>query len=383
MPSAALSGQDRAQIAVAWIGWAVLAVVMAVVVFGDPQGRSVTPNYRQAAEAFLASAPMYGVGHHGWLYLPASAVLYVPFVLGPVWLGEVLYRLAITGLYAWGLWRVALLASPRKLGDYFPAMTLLALPVAAGAIRNGQMNVPLGASMALAAVAMAHDQRWRAAGWLALGWLTKPLGIVLAMLAGALRPRLLGPLVLLFAVATLLPYANPNWVYVTQIQRDGAAKVIEAGGPVPETYADLGGLLTTLSVNPPRPAMTALRLTAALATLGLGWLALRRFDRGPAWIFILTLAAAYLMLFNPRTEGVSYPILMPGLAALTCWAVFRDRAPWRAGLLLAVCAIMALAHVFFRGGDVALRPGATLVLFVLIAVTILHAPRQPAPAPSA
>jgi len=55
------------------------------------------------------------------------------------------------------------MASPRGQGDYFPVMTLLAIPCAAGAIRNGQMNIPLGACMALAADALWRWRDWSAA----------------------------------------------------------------------------------------------------------------------------------------------------------------------------------------------------------------------------
>jgi len=95
--------------------------------------------------------------------LPNSALLYSAFALGPRWFGEALYRVLITMLYAWGLWRVARMASPRGQGDYFPVMTLLAIPCAAGAIRNGQMNIPLGACMALAADALWRWRDWSAA----------------------------------------------------------------------------------------------------------------------------------------------------------------------------------------------------------------------------
>ena len=200
---------------------------------------------------------------------------------------------------------MAILASPQRLGDYFPAMTLLAMPLAAGAIRNGQMNIALDASMALASVAMAAGRGWVEAGWLALGWLTKPLGLILALLAGALRPGWIAPSLLLIFAGTLLPFANPNWTYVAQIQRAGASKVFEAAGPTGVVHADLGGLLNTLGIDPPRALMTAIRVVAAVGTLALSWLALRRFAPGQGWILVLTFASAYLTLFNPRTEGVS------------------------------------------------------------------------------
>jgi len=77
---------------------------------------------------------------------------------------------------------------------------------------------------------------------------------------------------------------------------------------------------------------------------------------------------------------------MPGLAALTCWAVFRDRANGRSVLLLALCLVMAAAHVVFKAGDVALHPAATLILLGLLAANVMfarEAVKSPAPPPAA
>lgn len=358
-----LTARDRVQIAAAWAGWGVLALVMIVMVARDPIGRSVTPVYRAASEAFWNRTPMYGDGYHGWLYLPNSALLYSPFTLGPVWLGEALFRLVATAMLAWAVWRVAVLASPRKAGDYFPLMTLLVVPVAAGAIRNGQMNVPLCASMALAVVALAGGRWWWAGAWMVFGVLTKPLGAVMMLLGGALRPRTAGAIAAGLVVIAALPLLKGDVGYAVDLYRQGFLKVMEAVKPPPGEFADLSSALWTMGVAVPERLMTVVRLVAALGTLGLAYAALRRRGESEGWIIVLGLAASYMLLMNPRTEGVSYPILMPALTATVCWALFRDRRVWLGVGLLALCAVMALAHVATPGGggDLVLRPMGTLV----------------------
>jgi alpha-1,2-mannosyltransferase len=372
-PPALLSRQDRIQITAAWAGWAVLTLVMVVLVIIDPVNRSVTPNYRIASDAFWNRTEMYLPGQHGWLYLPNSALLYTPFTFGPVWLGEAVFRVVIAGLFAWGLWKVAVLASPRRAGDYFPLMTLLAIPITAGSIRNGQMNVPLGACMALSAVAMAGARTWPAAAWLALGVLTKPTGIVMPMLLGALRPGLLPKLIPLLVVVFALPLVRGDVGYAIELYRKGFEKMVEAARPGAGTFADLTGMLSTVGIESSHTVMTLVRAAAALATLVLAWLALRRWPVADAWIIVLGLACSYLMLFNPRTEGVGYPILMPPLTAITCWMLFRDRRLVVGGLLTGLGVLMGVAHVFSPGGggDVFLRPLGTIAFLALLIVMVL------------
>lgn len=377
---ALLSPRDRTQIIAAWIGWAVLTLVMVVLVIREPVLRSVTPAYRNASDAFWTGGVMYQPGQHGWLYLPNSALLYSPFTLGPIWLGEAIYRVLMTVAFAWGLWSIARLASPRGKGDYFPLMTLLTVPVVAGSIRNGQMNVPLGACMALAAASMAAARTWPAAAWLALGILTKPTGIVMPMLVGALRPRVNFVLVPLVILVFALPFIKGDVPYALDLYRQGFAKMKEAAAPGAGTFADLTGMLSVVGVDPPLWLMTAARALAALITLGLAWLALRRNTPADGWILVLALACSYLMLFNPRTEGVGYPILMPPLTAITCWMLFRDRRLALGGLLLALCGIMATAHLFKPGGggDVFLRPLGTCVFIGVLLRLILWPAARPA-----
>ncbi len=385
----ALAPRDRVQIALAWAGWFAAAIVMAALVARRPEANSVTVVYRQAAAAYFAGEPMYAPGLHGWLYPPHAALLYAPFAALPLVPGEVLYRLVATGLLAWAVWRLAVLASPRGRGDYFPMMTLLVLPASLGALRNGQMNVPLAATMTLATVQLARGATWPAAAWLALGTMVKPMGVVPALLAAGVRWRLILPIALVVTATLALPWLFGGWPYVLEQHHAALAKMREAGDPPPGTFADLTGLLWSIGVTPPPAVLTALRLVAAPITLGLAWLAVRRRPGAEGWVLTLALAATYLMLFNPRTEGVSYPILMPPLAALACWAVFRDRRVVVGSLLLVLAVVMAIAHVFSRGGDVVLRPFGACVFAGVVGWWILARAAPPArgaggpPGPSA
>jgi hypothetical protein len=91
----------------------------------------------------------------------------------------------------------------------------------------------------------------------------------------------------------------------------------------------------------PPVVQTALRLAAAVATLALAVWAHRAWPRGWAAAHAFTLAAIYLMLFNPRTENNTYSCLAPaiGLWFAVVWHV--PGARWTS-CLLALIAVMTV-----------------------------------------
>jgi len=256
------------------------------------------------------------------------------------------------------------------------------------------------------------------------------------MLAGALRPRTLVPMGLLVVASLSLPFLKPERGYVIEQYRAGIAKVMEAGDPGPDRFADVGGMLATMGIDVPADVLTVLRAAAAVGVLALSWVALRNsgadpiaswhrwFDRAGllkrevtdasagvgtsaggssphaqgeglahahaqaraqghnptqaqalAWVLVLGLASGYLMLFNPRTEGVSYPILMPALTAVACWTLFSCKAVGRGVLLIGLGVVMGVAHAFFKGGDTLLRPLGTAVFMGVLVWEVVRGSR--------
>jgi alpha-1,2-mannosyltransferase len=360
----------------AWVVWVAACIAVCVVVFKDSTGRSVTGNYEDASRAFVASRPVYDLTtEDGWIYLPGSAAAYAPFAVLPEPWGDVLWRIAMTGVYAWGLWRFARLVCPRASADKFPLLTLLCLPIAAGALRNGQTNILLAGMFMLAAANIAAGRWWSGALQLGLALLGKPPAVVYWLLALALHPRMRIALIVALLIGLALPFVHLDWSYVIQTHKDGVAKVLQAGKPVPGRFSDLTGLLTQIGLTPPPLGLTALRAGAALATLGACWLAVKRLGAREGAIVTFILATTYLMLFNPRTEGVSYNILMPGVGALLCYAL--DHKAWgRAALLGAVSAVVIAGHVIF-GMNYWARPLVTLVFGAFTVWCLLRAIKVP------
>lgn len=339
----------------------------------DPKDdRTVTTNYRVAAEHFWSSQPMYSEGQHGWLYPPQGAVVYSPFAMIPsVPLGEVLWRVVITGLYGWALWRLAGLvsritrgqsvlseASERAAtGGNFLLLTAGSIALAAGCMRNGQMNLPLGAMFILAGVAIAEKKWWPAALWMGLAVAAKPIAVPVVMVMGAIVPRLWWRLAVVMIGVLALPYVNPDWGYVTQQYQAALAKMREAGEPGAGVFSELNGMLRMMplvgsgdraAADPiGTGAMTLIRAGAGLLTLLGAALAIRcARSRDTALLLVLTLCVCYLMLYNPRTEGNSYVMFAPLIAAWVAILWISRRGMALLGIVSLV--LLASAHEFHK-----------------------------------
>lgn len=319
-----------------WLLWLILALAVCIVSATSDFRRTVVPAYRGAAVAWFESQPIYELTSvHGFLYLPSAAALNVPFVALPVPVHEFVFRLLIIAMLAWATWRLAHCVARAISRDAFLGMSVLIAPTAIGSAMAGQMNIVLAAGTALAAADMM-EKRWnRAAFWLGLGLALKPQMAVLLLLAGAIFPAMRHRVALALAAALLVPFLLQEPAYVWEQYRLCAMKLQLSGNPAEANVRnnDFYGLLTSLGVDLPGQAKWALRLVLAPLTLLATWYSVRR--RSPAYQVVITLAwsAAYLMLFNPRTEGGSYVIAAVPVAALAAFAAAPRFRKWEVTLL--------------------------------------------------
>jgi hypothetical protein len=134
-----------------------VVVILCGLNMNDGQDHSVE-TYRQTADRWVARESLYELEHndlHGFLYLPHAAVVYVPFAQFPLDLAETLSRLACLSLFLLGLSRILKVAGGLWSIELFPIVTLLAVPMALSALRNGQMTLPMAGLMMLAAADLA------------------------------------------------------------------------------------------------------------------------------------------------------------------------------------------------------------------------------------
>jgi hypothetical protein len=331
-----LSFHDEHAVRNAWIGWALLFLATAGIIIAAGNGRSVVINYRLGALDWIAGRSLYnfsGIG--GFVYFPQSAILFIPFALLPETLGEVVWRLASIITFAVGLRRFARLADGRTGTEFFPLMSLVAIPLVWDCARNGQATLAMTGLMLLSAHDIAVGRWWRATVWLLLSVAVKPLAIVLVLLFMAIERPLLWRGLAGIGAFVLSPFVTQHPSYVLQQYTAFLHNSTTAAhmGVVSQGWAHLFSALRVAGAEVPERAQTVLRLVAAVATLALSFVARRRFAAPRAAVFVFALAAVYLVLFSPRTENNTYMLLAPVIALFLAEAfLVEKRSP--GGLLL-------------------------------------------------
>jgi hypothetical protein len=325
----------------AWTFWLIAFLAVSAIILAGNR-RTVTPSYRIAALRWLEGEPLYGQSGRGFVYLPQAAILYVPFAVLPETAGEILWRLVTIGGYAWALSRLCNLVGRETGRDYFLLATLVTLPLAWSSSRNGQSTLPMTSLMIVAAVEAADSRWWHSTLCLCLAVAIKPLAVVMLLLMAAIHPQLRTRLAVGVATTLAAPFLLQSPLYAWQ-QYAGCWQMFRIASVVglrPE-WAQLFSSLEVWGLTTPPAVQTVLRLLAAAGTLGLAIYANRTWPRSWAATHTFTLAAAYLMLFNPRTENNTYSCLAPamGLAFAVAWVTPGRR--WTS-LLLVLSATMTV-----------------------------------------
>lgn len=335
----------RHALAAAWLSWFVPMAVIAAMVIHNPLKHTVTlGSYHPSAASWWAGKDLY-IGPSGMNYLPHFAVLYSPFHFLPIAASEVLWRLCAAGALAGGLWRLARGMFGAELERPFLWASLATMPLALGALRNGNANALFGGVTLLAIAAAMEKRWWLAIGWMALATALKPLGIVLLLLASISYAPLARRLPIAILSLAVFPFffGRPEYVwsqYHAVWHNLGACAAV-----TDDRFADINGLLRTIGAPLAGRASTLARfLAGCLTAAALLWGA-RRLNETPRALWLYALAVAYLMLFNPMTEANSYVILAPALAAWAVFFLFNDEMDTRRlgwGILLMVAGMSVL-----------------------------------------
>jgi hypothetical protein len=328
---------SEALIRTGWGCWLTLLAVVSIMVLIKGADRSVVRYYHAASAAWWAGQDLYSGQVDSFNYLPAFAVLFTPFhLMGPELAGLLWRWLSFAALTA-GFWRLARLVAPDKAPLVMGIMLVLAIPGAAGMIRNGQATTIMTALMIHAAADMAEERWNRASFWLGLALALKPLAIVLMLLSGTLYRPMFWRLILAVAAVLLIPFlaAGPGYV-VAQYRAMGAQYGIAYGAAL-GPWSEFGMMMVKFGLPLPPAAMTALRLAAALATLGLAWAARKRHAARLAAFYVLALSVCYLMLFNPANEENTYGALAGIVAVSAAVTLVRRRPVWIAACLVVLC----------------------------------------------
>jgi len=303
-----------------WMGF--IGVVLAIT-FARPDFRSVIPAYRAGVELFVTGRPLYDPSApSGYLYSPAFSVLFRPFAELGSRLGAALWQaMSFTLLtYATAV-QVGRLIKPESRVWAMSVATFLALPLTAGAVRNGQATILLAATTWLLMIAAAEKRPAAVLGWSALALIAKPTAIVPVLLAGAVWPVLLPWLAAGLGFSVLIPFAfappgyvAQNTVLFGQLLAGMSTSAYERFKP-----ADFTAVLDLAGVPLPDRVTVLIRALFALLTLSGAWLARRRIGNpGLLALAVTCLVVFYMSVFNPRQESNTYAVLaLPFAVAMT------------------------------------------------------------------
>jgi hypothetical protein len=331
-----------------WASWAIW-LILVVGILSTVQGsissgnqRTVVDIYRNASLNWISGKPLYAMTGHGFLYLPQGAIVFIPWGILPANVCEIVWRLSIILVAACSAVRLTQLFD----GDsrYFFAITVATVVLGMGTARVGQSTMMIMGLNLLAIVELSEGHWWRSTLLLMLGIAFKPLGIVLVLLIGALRPQMSYRLALGMIVVALLPFLTQRPDYVlTQYQAclENMRQTFRVGET--EYWAQLFGMLKVWGVETPAVFRTIIRLTFALATLFVCWQATRKLPVRQSSFYVIAFASVYLMLFHSRTEGNTYSMVGPVYGALLADAFYRRKNVWTTAAL-DVAIILTLLH---------------------------------------
>jgi hypothetical protein len=354
---------------VGWSAWLLLIIVVAVLVLIDPYHRTVAGVYRDGAQAWWNSQAVYGTGVGGFLYFPSSLLIYSPFWALGARLGDLLWRLVSVGLLTVAILRLARLATPEHVKRLVPLTLLLSIPGSAEAIRNGQATVLMLAMMIFATLYLA-ERRWLGVTiCLSLALAVKPIVLPFFLLTAVLYWRPLAWRLLLGVTVILaVTFIHPDPAYVVQEYMNGIKKIIAGSDPRPGRYHDSIKMLAVFGLTLPALVVFALRSLAAIGTLAVTRLAVRRHDPVTGAVLLLTFANGYLMLFSPRTESNTYIMLAVLVAFFAAYSVLvRGRRGVAIGLGAICIGLGAQGYgtFVFRLTEMWLKP-ALCIVFVLV-----------------
>lgn len=328
---------------IAWAAWCLAAVCGSCWIAFGPARQPANQFYGQAAQRFLAGEDLYDHSGAGFLYLPHAALFYAPLTALPREAEQIVWRCLGVALVTAGLWQTGQLAGARSASAGFVAMTLFTLPKALTCILNGQATLAMAGLMMLCLSAAAQQRWWRAALLAVLALGVKPLAVVLVLLLWPLYRPLWIRMPVVLAIFASVPLAAGGAQYGMH-QYTGFVEMLRPAAALGQTggWPQAFGLAELLGLEFAPGWQWAARLAFAAATLAAAFAARNCTGGGRFEPRLYSLAACYLLLFNPRTENNSYVMLAPVLGAL--WLGSRGEAARLRAILVALGVINVAGH---------------------------------------
>jgi hypothetical protein len=330
----AVSAPDKGTRRYLWAvlcAWAIVLLVICIRVGISPTRQSVyTADYVTAGWRWLHGQEIYSGNRH-FVYSPLAAVAFTPIAVFPLRLSNVLWRL-ICGVAllltanAWLRSGISGLGDVRPPARFSASMTtglLLMLPLAAGNLNIGQLNVAVLVVTAIGVLAV-REHYWNTAAILLAGLgFMKIYPLAIGMLLAWLYPRQLSwRLVLALAALFLLSLGLQRPAYAWSEYKHWAATLGADDRLDIDLYSswrDFGFLVRACNIPLPDQAYRVMEVTAGGALALFLWLGKQRWGWTETRLLggVFSLGCAWMLLFGPATEAATYVVLsLPLCAAL-------------------------------------------------------------------
>jgi hypothetical protein len=289
---------------------------------------------RTAAVRFLAHEPLYRSedGHYQFKYLPAFAMVMVPFTWPSKTVAEALW-FTLTVAMAWAFVRWALKTLPDRRMPEAPLVWITLLLNGKFLIKElgfGQFNLPL-ALLLLGAVIAARHRRGLVAGLLiGAGVFIKPYALVMVpWLVFTQGWRSLVPFALVLAGGLALPAVSYGWDGNVDLLHAWYRTVTDTTAPNLLGFENISLASIWVRWLPPGPLTSRLALASAVAVVAGGLVMIWRRKRVAEPNY---LEGGYFSLLIPllSPQGWDYLLLLALPAHMLLVDRWRDMSPrWR------------------------------------------------------
>ena len=283
----------------------------------DPRFFTQVDNiYYAAGQAWLHQQPLYHCHGNGcFVYLPTSAVFFIPLGVLPLKMAALIFRLLSLIIFTQGMYCFCRDITAYDLKRTFFIVLAVTVLLSQAALFVGQLHMIMAGLILLSASSIAREKWWRAAIFLSVAVALKPTAIVFCALIATLYPRTALKQIILVTVLLSSVFLTQSSHYViTQYQGFAQEFINKMHFDMTHMthWATLFSAIAffTKQVINGQWAFT-IRLFVAFVVCFIAMRAVRTLNKTNAVYFIFTISMCYLMLFNSRTENSDYVMMMP------------------------------------------------------------------------
>ncbi len=312
----------------------------------NPGNHTVTPSYWQASLNWINSQNLYTGKGVGFLYLPHSAIIQIPFAIMPFTIAEAVWRIVNISLYAFSCYIVALLYRSMSIKKSFLIISLFSLPLAIDSARNGQINLTIASLLCITTYTLTYKNYTLSVIACLIGFALKPYMVVpLLLICGVFPKRCLPSAVAGMLILFLFPFffQVPDYVFHQYREFLNSLEVAYTVGQRKD-YASFFGMLNIFGVNIESSVQMVFSLILALATFFYSLYHSIKSPKEESSIIIISVAISFILLFSSRTENNTYCMIGPFIAYF-----FLQSVAMQANLRIISTVILILCYVAMAG----------------------------------